>query len=83
MSKKKKNYPVEPVEELTDAMHATFTISEEQDREHRVWSAVSVMEKTGWSLERVLNAMDITAKDFEKYKNSQPKGWNRINGFTY
>lgn len=68
--KKKKN---EPIEELTTAMHETFTISKEKDREFRVWAAVRALNKTGWPLERILYSWEITAEEFEKYKDTQPK----------
>ena len=71
-NKNKPDSPDTPFEELTTLMHSTFTIPEERDREFRVWSAVGIMEDTGWPLERVLNALDLTVEEFEKYKNTQP-----------
>jgi len=71
-NKNKLDSPNTPIEELTTLMHSTFTIPEERDREFRVWSAVGIMEDTGWPLERILKALDHTAEEFGKYKNTLP-----------
>lgn len=72
MSKGKKNDQVEPIEELTDAMHATFTISDENDKKYRVWSAIEMQEQTGWPIEDTLRMQQVKWADYEIYKDTQP-----------
>lgn len=83
MNKKKNNDPVEPIEELTDAMHATFTISDENDKKYRVWSAMGMNERHGYSIEDALRLQQVTFADYVRYKDTRSKGWDNINGFTY
>lgn len=76
MTKKKSNpdLPVEPVEELTELMHSTFRISDENDKKYRVWSAMEINEQRGISIEEALAMQQVTIDDFEKYKGTRLKG---------
>lgn len=74
---KKKNEPtrpVAPIEELTEAMHATFFVSDEDDRMHRVWSAMRIYNAVGYpeTLEKALSMQQVTMADYEKYKDTWP-----------
>jgi hypothetical protein len=61
-------------EELTDAMHATFWVTEEEDREHRVWAALRIVNAPGstYSIEEAISLVQVTMVDYEKYKDSWP-----------
>ena len=75
MSKKKKNDPVEAMDELTEAMHATFWVTDEEDRKHRVWAAIRHMNTgVGWpeTLDETLSMQQVTMADYEKYKDTWP-----------
>lgn len=44
---KQKIYDYPEGDELTEAMHATFFVSDEEDRQHRVWAAMRAFD-AGW-----------------------------------
>lgn len=70
MKPEKSEFP----EELTEAMHDTFTIAAEHDVEYRVWSCIRAQAQTGWPLAEVLAGSGVTMADYEKYKDTQPNG---------
>jgi hypothetical protein len=67
--KKEKN---EMQEELTDAMHATFFISDEDDRKHRVWAAMNLEATDDYPIEEALRMMQVTMTDYELYADTYP-----------
>jgi len=58
-------------EELTDAMHETFTISDESDRKFRVWSVVE-LEAQGVPVPEAVEKMQSSMADYELFKNTYP-----------
>ena len=67
-----KNEPIKPMqEELTDAMHETFTISDESDRKFRVWSVVE-LEAQGVPVPEAVEKMQSSMADYELFKNTYP-----------
>ncbi len=67
-----KNMMKEPIEELTDEMHATFTISDETDRKHRVWASMNIEATGDYSIEEALEMQQVTMADYELYKETYP-----------
>ena len=63
----------EPIEELTDAMHATFFISDETDRKHRVWSSMELNAFDDYTLEEALEMQQVTMDDYYLYCDTYPK----------
>lgn len=61
----------EPMEELSDAMHATFTISDESDRKFRVWSSIN-LEAEGYPLAEALHMQQVTMADYDLYCDTYP-----------
>ncbi len=59
-------------DELTDAMHATFTISDETDMKHRVWTSMELEASGDYSLSEALEMQQVTMVDYEKYMNTYP-----------
>ena len=64
---KEKDYP----EELTTAMHSEFTISDETDRMHRVWTAQE-LEAEGYPLAEALEMQQVTMADYDRYWDTYP-----------
>lgn len=58
-------------EELTEAMHATFTVSADVERQHRVWSAVE-FEAEGYSVKDACRMAQVAVADFERLKHTYP-----------
>lgn len=58
-------------EELTEAMHATFTVSADVDRQHRVWTAVR-LESQGYPVAEACRMAQVAVADFEKLKHTYP-----------
>ncbi len=68
---------IEPMcDELTEAMHATITISDAKDREFRVWAALEIVNASGstYSIEEALDLVKVTMVDYEKYKDTYLSG---------
>lgn len=62
----------EPMEELTDKMHSTFTISDESDRKFRVWSSMEIEATGDYSLEEALKMQQVTMEDYWLYCDTYP-----------
>lgn len=62
----------EPMEELTDTMHATFNISDEDDRKFRVWSALEIEASGDYTLEEALKMQQVTMEDYYLYADTYP-----------
>lgn len=58
-------------EELTEAMHATFTVSDETDKRHRVWGAVR-LESSGYSIEDACSMSQVTVMDYYRLRHTYP-----------
>jgi len=58
-------------DELTEAMHATFTVSDETDRQHRVWAAVNLVAQ-GYSDEEACRMTQVTVADFDALCHTYP-----------
>lgn len=67
-----KNELTEPMDELTDKMHATFTISDESDRKFRVWAAQEIEAWGDYSLEEALKMQQVTMEDYYLYADTYP-----------
>ena len=59
-------------EELTDAMHATFTVSVETDRRHRVWSVVELETTGGYSIADACSMMQVKVEDYYRLRHTYP-----------
>lgn len=58
-------------EELTELMHSTFFVSEEDDRRHRVWAAISAWEDGYYeTIDEALASQQVSIADFENHKDS-------------
>lgn len=57
-------------EELTTAMHSEFSVSNETEIKHRVWSVLSRSEREGNAPEDYLERYDLTKDQLEKHKPS-------------
>lgn len=59
-------------DELTESMHATFTVSDEDDRKHRVWAAIrmAIDDPDEYLLEDALALQQVTGEDFDRHVES-------------
>ncbi|SHJ05701.1 hypothetical protein SAMN05443429_10881 [Cruoricaptor ignavus] len=61
-------YPVE--DEFTEAMHEEFTVPDEVDVKHRVWSLIWFLEIGEFTLEELLTEFRLTREQYERYRNT-------------
>lgn len=60
-------------DELTTKMHSEFTISKETEIKHKVFCALSDIEKFNYSIPQLCEVHGITKSDIEFYKNEYKK----------
>lgn len=58
-------------EELTDAMHETFTISDDSDRKFRVWSVVE-LEAKGYPVPEACEMVQSSMEDYLLFRDTYP-----------
>lgn len=68
MTNLKKQIP----EELTEAMHSTFTVSDEVDLQHRVWGAVELETRDGYSIADACRMSQVTVMDYYRLRHTYP-----------
>ncbi|RWX00929.1 hypothetical protein [Flavobacterium cerinum] len=63
MSENSKTYK----EELTTKMHSEFTVSNDTDKKHRAFSAITSMRSLDYSIDQVAELYNVSKNDIEKY----------------
>jgi hypothetical protein len=53
-------------------MRDTFTISDEDDRKHRVWTALEIEAEGECTIEETLKMQQVTLEDYYLYADSYP-----------
>jgi hypothetical protein len=56
-------------EELTTKMHSEFTVSEETDRKHVVFTALHVIDQKLMTIPQAITAYGLTPEDLDKHRD--------------
>ncbi len=60
-------------EELSTQQHGEFTVDQETEIKHRVWTAQGTVDSGLYTLKEALKWYDLTEEQYNKYKDSWKK----------